>query len=79
MNDENTPIFANSLNRLIIIDKEEYYLSYKHSKIENYSDTSVLNTNLDIGKFYLTAKYPDKTGNIIQYVSDEKSMVIILI
>jgi hypothetical protein len=67
--EELEPIFANSLNRIIIINKEEFYLSYRHNKIENYADNL---DKLEIGKFYLTTKLPDKTGSLKQYASPDK-------
>lgn len=67
--EENEPIYANSINRIIIICKEEYYLCYKHNSL-----SSVYNTcdELDIGKFYLNKKSCDKNGIYQQYVSAEK-------
>lgn len=69
--DENAPLFANSINRVIFVEKEEYILSYKHNKIF-YSQNNSENLNLDIGKFYLTKQFPNKDGEIIQFVSSEK-------
>jgi hypothetical protein len=64
-NSESPPIFSNSLNRLIFIDKEEYILSYKHNHIYPVE-------NADLGKIYLSKKSPDKQGNYIQYSSPDQ-------
>lgn len=64
------PIFAFSSNRIIIVDKTDYILSYKHNIISNYHENA-FNSNLDLGKLYLSPKNP--SGNkIIQYISNEK-------
>ena len=68
---EEDPIFPKTVNRIVIIDKEDYILSYKHNKIENYSNENVLNTNLDIGKFYLTLKN-EKNGKYTSYTTADK-------
>lgn len=67
MNSEEAPIFANCLNRVIFIEKEEYILSYKHPLIKNYSTEF----NLNIGKIYLSKKQPDKNGKFIQFYSED--------
>jgi hypothetical protein len=61
------PIIANSVNRIIYIEKEEYILSFRHDEIHSISNE----TNMSLGMFYLTKKDPDKDGNYLGYISDK--------
>jgi hypothetical protein len=65
MDSEENIIFPNSINRIIFIEKEEYILSYRHNKIENFLDGNL--DLIDLGKFYLTSK-----SKLKQYSSDDK-------
>jgi hypothetical protein len=73
--EKDIPIFQNSIIRTVIIEKEEYYLHYKHNKIENYTKEDILETPLCLGKLYLTRKQIKKGGIITQYFTEEKSKI----
>jgi len=65
MNSEENIIFPSSINRIIFIDKEEYILSYRHNKIENFLEGNL--DIIDLGKFYLTSK-----SKLKQFSTDDK-------
>jgi hypothetical protein len=66
---EEEVIYPNSINRLIIIDKIEYFLSYKHDIITNYTSDKISN-DLNIGTLSLISKTISREGKPIQYHID---------
>jgi hypothetical protein len=76
--DNEIPIYPNSINRTVIIDKTEYFLSYYHGRINKYSNEHVLSNidtqNTNLGKLSLITKIGDKEfGNFYQYKIDESN------
>jgi hypothetical protein len=64
------PIYQNSINRVVIIDKIEYFLSYQHDEIYNYTNDLI---TPDIGKFSLISKTIKREGKPIQYYSENSN------
>jgi hypothetical protein len=73
--DELPPIYPNSINRVIIIDKTEYFLSYSHGRINKYSNDYIISTNsdIDLGKLSLITKIGNKETNIFYQHKCEES------
>lgn len=57
-------IFPNSIFRLILIDKDEYFLYYHHDLIYPQTKTSV-----NLGHVSLCSKFPKESGKHIQFYS----------
>ncbi len=68
-------IYPNSINRIIIIDKIEYFLSYQYERIDKYS-LEEYPFDLDIGKLSLISKTSGKDGKPIQYFINNSNDLI---
>ena len=63
------PIYPNSINRIIIIDKIEYFLSYQYDRIDKYRLEDYPD-DLEIGKLSLISKNSCKEGKPIRYFTN---------
>jgi hypothetical protein len=76
--DNNPPIYPNSINRVIIIDKIEYFLSYQHGRINKYSGISIEgDSDVDMGRMSLIAKIGNKEeGTFYQHKCEQSKLIL---
>lgn len=65
INDNEKPIFPNSITGVILIDKKEYYLNYQHDKISPISN----NEPISLGRLIISPKERIANDSYIQYRS----------
>ena len=58
----------NSIFRLILIEKDEYYLFYSHNFIPSLSKDNI-NTNIDLGNIILITKMKNSNNELIKYTN----------
>jgi hypothetical protein len=69
INDESPQIYPNSINRVIIIDKVEYFLSFQHDRLSGFSGDS----DIDLGRLSLITKIGNKDSGIFYQHKCEQS------
>ena len=58
----------NSIFRIILIEKNEYYLFYSHNFIPSLSKDNI-NTNIDLGNIILITKMKNSNNELIKYTN----------
>ena len=58
----------NSIFRLILIEKDEYYLFYSHNFIPSLNKDNI-NTNINLGTIILITKMKNSNNELIKYTN----------